>query len=220
METKTFGVMLDMSRNGVMKVEKVKEFVDYISKMGYNMLQLYTEDTFEVDNEPYFGYMRGGYSKSDLKEIDAYCIEKGIELVPCIQVLAHLNCIFKWDEYNVHCHDTGDILLVGAERTYKLIENIFKTIDECFSSRKVNICMDEAHGVGLGGYLSKHGYQNRFKILRKHLDKIVEISSKYNFKLMMWSDMFFRLLNNGNYYGNEPITDEVINSVPEQIDLI
>ena len=46
--------MLDMSRNGVMKVEKVKEFIDYLAKMGYNSLQLYTEDTFEVNNEPYF----------------------------------------------------------------------------------------------------------------------------------------------------------------------
>ena len=39
---KYFGVMLDMSRNGVMKVEKVKEYVDYLVKIGYNMIQLYT----------------------------------------------------------------------------------------------------------------------------------------------------------------------------------
>lgn len=219
MQNKRFGVMLDMSRNGVMKVDKVKEFIDYIAKMGYNSLQLYTEDTFEVNNEPYFGYMRGRYTKEDLKEIDAYCIERGIELIPCVQVLAHVNAIFKWTEYTP-IRDIDDIMLMGEERTYKLLENIFETVAECFTSRTINICMDEAHGVGLGEYLNKNGYQNRFEILRKHLDKIVEISSKYNFKLIMWSDMFFRLLNGGSYYGNAKINKEVINAVPEQIDLI
>ena len=53
MNDKYFGVMLDMSRNGVMTVEKVKEYVDYLVKIGYNMLQLYTEETFEVEGEPY-----------------------------------------------------------------------------------------------------------------------------------------------------------------------
>ena len=65
MEKKYFGVMLDMSRNAVMKPEIVKQFVDYISSFGYNMLQLYTEDTYEVNNEPYFGHLRGGYKKQE-----------------------------------------------------------------------------------------------------------------------------------------------------------
>ena len=75
MSEKCFGVMLDMSRNGVMKPDAVKKFVDYLSAFGYNMLQLYTEDTYEVDNEPYFGYLRGAYKKDEIKEIDAYCRE-------------------------------------------------------------------------------------------------------------------------------------------------
>ena len=31
----------------------------------------YTEDIYEVDGEPYFGYMRGSYTKAEMKEIDA-----------------------------------------------------------------------------------------------------------------------------------------------------
>ena len=100
MDKKYFGVMLDMSRNAVMKPDTVKKFVAYISSFGYNMLQLYTEDTYEVNNEPYFGHLRGAYKKEEIKEIDAYCKEKGVELIPCIQTLAHLKTIFKWFEYN------------------------------------------------------------------------------------------------------------------------
>ena len=133
-----FGVMLDMSRNGVMRVSEVKRYVDYISAFGYNSLQLYTEDTYEMEGEPFFGYLRGRYTREELKEIDAYCLSKGVELIPCIQTLAHLNQIFRWDAY-APINDTRDILLVGDERTYALIDKMFKTAAECFTSRKINI---------------------------------------------------------------------------------
>ena len=154
MENNRFGVMLDCSRNAVMNVKELKNFIDTISSFGYNMIQLYTEDTFEVDNEPYFGYLRARYTKNELKEIDAYCAQKKVELIPCVQTLAHLNCIFKWPEYD-SINDVNDILLVEEERTYKLIDNIFATLKQCFSSKYVHIGMDEAHMLGLGKYLEK-----------------------------------------------------------------
>ncbi len=38
----------------------------------------YTEDTYEVDGEPFFGYMRGRYTKAEMKEIDAFAEELGV----------------------------------------------------------------------------------------------------------------------------------------------
>ena len=66
------GVMLDCSRNAVLKPEKVKEFARIIRKMGYDTLMLYTEDTYEIESQPYFGYLRGKYTKEELKDIDKY----------------------------------------------------------------------------------------------------------------------------------------------------
>ena len=215
MDKKYFGVMLDMSRNGVMKPSAVKKFVDYISSFGYNMLQLYTEDTYEVDGEPYFGYLRGGYKKEELREIDAYCKEKGVELVPCIQTLAHLGTIFRWFDYR-SINDMADILLIDDPRTYQLIDNMFATLADAFSSRKIHIGMDEAHMVGMGKYRELHGICNRHELLKKHLAKVVEIAKKYGFEPMMWSDMFFRMANNGEYYGRNPkLPEEAIAEVPD-----
>ena len=111
---KRFGVMLDMSRNAVMKPEQVKKFAAIIKKMGYNMIQLYTEDTYEIPEEPYFGYLRGRYSMAELKDIVAYCNSIGVEIIPCIQTLAHLNTIFRWEPFG-NAHDTADILLVDED---------------------------------------------------------------------------------------------------------
>ena len=213
-------VMLDCSRNAVMNINALKKYIDILAKFGYNSLMLYTEDTYEINGEPYFGYLRGRYSHDELKEIDCYAASKGIELIPCIQTLAHLNAIFRWTTY-AEINDCNDILLLEDEKTYQLIDKMFETLSECFTSRIVNVGMDEAHMMGLGKYLDKHGYQNRHQIFLKHLDRVVEISTKYGFKPIMWSDMFYRMACKGEYYEKDAVLDpEVIKLVPKQLGLI
>ena len=217
---KRFGVMLDMSRNAVMKPEEVKKIANVLKSFGYNMIQLYTEDTYEVDGEPFFGYLRGRYSKDELKDIVSYCNSIGMEVIPCIQTLAHLNQIYHWETYK-QIRDTDDILMVGEERTYELIDNMMRTLRECFTTDIVHVGMDEAHMLGLGKYLDKHGLRNRFDIIHEHLDRVLAIAQKYGFKPLMWSDMFFRLVNEGEYFSTDDlITDEIVNSCPEGVDLV
>ncbi|MBO4262615.1 MAG: beta-N-acetylhexosaminidase, partial [Clostridia bacterium] len=214
-----FGVMLDCSRNAVLRPEKVKELAKILKSFGYNMLQLYTEDTYEVDGEPYFGYKRGRYTQEELKDIVDHCDEIGVEVIPCVQTLAHLNAAFKWRPYAEIC-DTANILLVDEPRTYEFIENIFKTLKKCFKSEYVHIGMDEAHMLGLGKHLDRHGYENRFDILKRHLGKVMDLAKKYGLKPVMWSDMFFRLGNHGAYYSAEPkLTEEAKKAVPEGVSL-
>ncbi|MBQ4325160.1 MAG: family 20 glycosylhydrolase, partial [Clostridia bacterium] len=168
MKKKNLALMLDCSRNAVMKPAAVKELIDYMEKMGYNMLQLYTEDTYEIPGEPYFGYMRGRYSQAEIRDIDAYAAAHGVELVPCIQTLAHLDGITRWGRFRP-ITDLGNILLADEEGTYELIDKMFASLAASYTSRNVHIGMDEAHMVGLGQYLKKHGYQNRTEILIRHL---------------------------------------------------
>ena len=215
------GVMLDCSRNAVLKPESVKTFAKIIKAMGYDTLMLYTEDTYEVENEPLFGYMRGRYSKEELKDIDAYCSEIGIELVPCIQTLAHLNCMFKWNEYK-SINDCDDILLEDDDGTYRLIENMLKTVSECFTSHKIHIGMDEAYRVGTGKYQEIHGECDRFDVINNHLHKVCEIADKYGLEPMIWSDMFCKLAaGSGDYYNisdTQSIREK--SNLPENISLV
>ncbi|MBO5285531.1 MAG: beta-N-acetylhexosaminidase [Clostridia bacterium] len=215
-----FGIMLECSRNAVPNIEFLKEYVEDIGKMGYNFLQLYTEETYEIDGEPYFGYLRGRFTKEELKEINAFGKEHGVEIVPCIQTLAHLNCALRWFAYD-KIHDCRDIMLAGEEDTYVLIEKMFKTMRECFDTKYINIGMDEAHFIGLGKYLDKHGFENRFDIITTHLKRVIDICNKYDFKPIMWSDMFFRLANNGVYRKNDPFDfpDTLFEKVPNEVAL-
>lgn len=182
---------------------------------------LYTEDTYEIEDEPYFGYLRGRYSKDELKELNAYCNERGIELIPCIQTLGHLTTIFRWKRFEP-VMDTYGILLAEEQQTYELIDKMFSNLAECYTSRVIHIGMDEAHSVGLGRYLEKHGFTNRFDILKKHLERVIEIAKNHGFKPIMWSDMFFRLANEGVYALKDPkvLPQSIIDAVPDGVNLV
>lgn len=216
------GVMVDCSRNAVMNVASVKKFAKLIRSMGYNTLMLYTEDTYEVDNQPAFGYHRGRYSQAELRELDQYCLSIGMEMIPCIQTLAHLPCIFKWNDVYDDIRDIDDVLLAGDEKTYALIEDMIASLAKCFTTRRIHIGMDEAYSVGLGKYLMQHGPEDRFQIINRHLQRVCEIVEKYGFKPMIWSDMFCKLaLNTTNYYevDGQGISEEKF-SIPKDVSLV
>lgn len=218
-QKRCFGVMLDCSRNAVMTVERLKDFICDLEKMGYNSLQLYTEDTYEVEGEPLFGHMRGRFSKAELKEIDAFASQHGIEVIPCIQTLAHVNQLFIWQKYR-ELRDCADILLAGDEKTYELIEKMFATYAECFKSRTINIGMDEAALLGAGEYMEANGYRPRFDIILDHLNRVAKIGKRFGYRMIMWSDMFFRIVNGGLYYGPKcVIPDDVKKKIPENVEL-
>lgn len=187
------GIMIDCSRNGVMKPEAVRDYIRIMAKMGYTYLMLYTEDTYEVEGEPYFGYLRGRYTCEEMRELDEYAAEQGIELIPCVQALAHLNSIMRWEEYASQARDFDNILLIGAERTYTLLANMFKTLRKCFRTKRIHLGMDEAYMVGLGKYRELHGIRNRFEILTEHLNRVCELAAKEGFEPMIWNDMFYHL---------------------------
>ena len=216
---KNMAVMLDCSRNAVMNIRSLKAFIDIIASFGYSRLMLYMEDTYEIKDESYFGYLRGRYSEEELKEIDDYAFSNGIELIPCIQTLAHLEAIFRWSKYQ-EINDCNNILLLEDEKTYDLIDKMLMTISKCFRSNVVNVGMDEAHMMGLGKYFDKHGLKNKNEIFLKHLNRVVDIASKYNLKPFIWSDMFYRMASQGEYYSESNLDSKVISLVPENLGLI
>ncbi len=217
---KTDGVMVDCSRNAVMTVKSVKKLLEYMAVMGLNMLMLYTEDTYEIKEYPYFGYMRGRYTKEELQTCDDYAFALGIEMVPCIQTLGHLFAALKWDMCGAP-KDMEDILLVGDEQTYTFIENMICAATAPYRSNKIHIGMDEANGLGLGNYLKKNGYTPSFDLMCSHLNRVKQIAQQHGLEPMIWSDMFFQAVSKQHtYYDTEvTFTPELIAKVPKGVTL-
>lgn len=171
----------DCSRNAVLTTDSIKTFIMDIAALGFNQLYLYTEDTFEIPEYPYFGYQRGRYSADEIKECDAFAKLYGIELIPAIQTLAHLNTIFHWKCFNDIGH--AGTLNCGDEKVYDFLDKLFASVRSMYTTDKINIGMDEAHNLG----------KDSMGVFLSHINRVVKIAEKYNFKPIMWSDMFFKL---------------------------
>ncbi len=216
------GPMLDMSRNAVLKVDKIKDYIDYCAMMGINQFTLYLEDIFELEGYPYFGYLRGRYTKEELKEIDDYAYSYGIEVVANVQTLAHLERYLHWDE-SAPVRDTFTCLLAESEDTYKFIDKIFETISTTLRSKYILIGMDEAGGLGSGKYYKKNGLKEPIDILKSHLDRVSGIAKKYGYICGVFSDMFFKMLSkDGTNYqeADYEITEKERQLIPDNISLI
>ena len=110
----TNGMMFDCSRNGVLNIKTIEELLRKLSLLGHNIFMLYMEDVYEIPNQPYFGYMRGRYTADELRHVDDYAYALGIEVIPCVQTLAHLNEFLRWPVAAAKYLDIDDILLVGS----------------------------------------------------------------------------------------------------------
>lgn len=214
------GVMLDCSRNAVPRPETLRRLLRILCRMGYQTVQLYMEDVYELEGYPYFGYGRGRYTCDELRALDEYAAGLGIELVPAIQTLAHLGQALKWRAMKPLV-DTGDILLIDSPAVTDFITAMFRTMRRCFSTKRINIGMDEAHMVGLGRYLDEHGYTNRTELMLRHFRLVHDIAVEHGFAPMLWSDMFFRLAAGGEYYAPKAgIDPSVAASIPDDTTLI
>ncbi|MBB6693300.1 beta-N-acetylhexosaminidase [Cohnella xylanilytica] len=221
----TVGPMFDLSRNAVLSLDGFKSMLNKLALMGMNAVMLYMEDTYAIEEEPYFGYMRGRYSQEELREIDDYADRYGIEAFPSIQTLAHLEEFLKWEPVR-HYRDTKGALLVGEEATDRLVENMIDGASWPFRSRKIHIGMDEAEELGRGKYLDRNGYKDRFDMMAGHLDKVLAAVRRRGLRPMMWSDMFLKLAagNAGterDYYDkNTKIPEEMASRIPKDATLV
>ncbi len=218
----TIGPMFDLSRNAVMRVDQFKGMLRKMALMGFNAAMLYMEDTYEVKDFPYFGYMRGRYSQQELQELDDYAFQFGIELIPCIQTLAHLEEFLKWDAA-AHLKDTRGVLLVEQEATYEFLRKMIKAAAQPFRTKRIHIGMDEAEELGRGIYLNKFGYKDRIDLMTDHLRQVKEITDKLELDVMMWSDMFLKLASNSGddqYDMSTEISEVMKNKIPDNIKLM
>lgn len=205
------GLMIDCSRNGVASIPYIKELIEQLAVMGHTMLMLYMEDVYEVDEEPYFGYMRGRYSKEELKMLDDYAFQFGIELIPCIQTLAHFDQFLSMDTVREEYIDIDNILDVSSPAAQDLLRRMIHSLSSCFRSRRIHIGMDEAYHLGRGRYADKNGLRSKHDIMAEHMDFMLSVCSEYGLRPIVWDDMFVHYQTRFDT-GQRPI--------PEGIDLM
>ncbi|MFH1024691.1 MAG: family 20 glycosylhydrolase [Planctomycetota bacterium] len=217
----TLGVMLDCSRNAVVTVDHFKIWLRRMVLLGCNSVMLYTEDTYRLPGEPWFGWQRGAYTAGEIRAIDDYAAALGIEVIPCIQTLGHLEQILRHGAYRA-VRDTARVLLVDEPKTHRLIQKMVRHWSSVVRSRRIHIGMDEAHDLGRGRYQDLHGSRDAFDLFSRHLARVVGMCRREGLRPMIWSDMFFRMgSKTQDYYDRAAkIPGWVIRRIPRDVELV
>ncbi|WP_225046887.1 beta-N-acetylhexosaminidase [Lacticaseibacillus kribbianus] len=211
----TVGVMIDVARNAVPKVQTLKDAFVRLASLGYTEVWLYMEDCFEIPSQPYFGHQRGRYSQADLHELALAADAVGLTLVPAIQTLAHLRNLFKWRAFD-DVMDAPDCLYVEKPETTAFLRQLLKAASAPFLTDKIHIGMDEAYNLGRGQLLRDRGLVSQEDLMVAHLKTVVGLCDELGLHPAMWSDMWFKMASKQHrlYDPDTEFSDDLVASIP------
>lgn len=197
------GFYHDMTRGRIPTLTWMKKLADKMARYKMNELQLYMEHTYlfrdfsEVwrDDDP--------MGPEEILELDTYCYERGIELVPSISTCSHLYKLLRTKQWKHLCeleapdrepfnawskmaHHTIDI---SNEESMELVKKMVREFRPLFRTRKFNICGDETFDLGKGKsaqYCEKKGLGNAYV---EYVSELCRYVKSLECQPMMWGDV-------------------------------
>lgn len=210
------GFQLDLSQtNECLHLPEMKEMFARMALMGYNLFLPYMEDNFEVEGEPYFGYMRSRYTQEEFKAINDMTEMFGIEVMPTIEGLAHQATVVRWHPY-ANMQENAKTLLVGEPRTYEFLERVLDACTKPFHAKRVFLALDEAFELGKGESLRRSGvYRPSFDYMREHMEHLVPMLEERGLEFVTSGDMYMLAANtegsvfNRLYDTSKPMSEDI-----------
>ncbi|OGV60135.1 MAG: hypothetical protein A2283_19525 [Lentisphaerae bacterium RIFOXYA12_FULL_48_11] len=203
------GLYYDVSRGRIPRTERLIELVNTLSHYKINQFQLYMEHTFLFHGHPEIGKNASSITSEDILELDEFCRERFIELVPSLASFGHLQGVLGLPRYRHLAEDFGigkyrspdaDKLPEWQRRiawslspanpeTYVFLDSLFEEFLPLFSSGKFNVCCDETFDLGLGQSYDLCMKKGKGRLYLDHILKLRELAAKYGKKIMFWGDI-------------------------------
>jgi hexosaminidase len=149
------GVMLDVSRDKVPSMQTLRDLIDRLAHWKVNQVQLYSEHTFAYQGHPEVNADASPFTAAEIRELDAFCRERHVELVPNQNCLGHMNRWLQHDRYrSLAIAPDGFVDPYGLWHTamtidpanpdsLALVRELLAELLPLFASKRVNIGLDE-----------------------------------------------------------------------------
>ncbi|WP_372631587.1 family 20 glycosylhydrolase [Cohnella sp.] len=198
------GVMLDIGRNKIPKMDTLYALIDKLSELKFNHLQLYMEG-FCFDYAKYRSSFPEAtpLSAAEFRELDAYARSRYIDLVPNQNCLGHMGPWLAKPEFRELAeHPDGmeppiplpfklppTTMNPANERSAALAKDLFDELLPNFSSEYVNLNMDEPFGLGSGKSKERADEIGVGELYFNYAEKMFEAARSHSKKAMMWGDV-------------------------------
>lgn len=196
------GIMIDISRDRVPKMETLEYIIDKLSELKINQLQLYMEHTFAYTNHKEVWEDYSPLTHDEIVYLDNYCKERFIELVPNQNTFGHMS---KWLVHEKYRHlaeapdgyttpwgtkyDYPFSLSPAVPESINLVEELLDELLPLFDSDQVNIGCDETFDLGVGKSQELCEKYGKGKVYFDFLMKIYTIAKKHKNNVMFWGDI-------------------------------
>ncbi|WP_430812687.1 MULTISPECIES: beta-N-acetylhexosaminidase [unclassified Carboxylicivirga] len=194
------GLMLDISRDKVPTMQSLFELVDQLAQWKINELQLYTEHTFAYENHHTVWQDASPMTALQIQQLDAYCRDHYIDLVPNQNSFGHMKRWLKHKEYEhlAELPKPGKTIWGWMSRTslspvepgsLELMKELYAELLPNFSSPYFNIGCDETVELGVG---KSKALCNKIGKGRVYLDFLLQLKEevgKHGRKTQFWGDI-------------------------------
>ena len=150
------GVMLDVSRDKVPTMPTLRAMIARLATWKINQVQLYTEHTFAYRDHPDVHRAASPFTAEEILELDAFCTDHHVELVPNQNCLGHMNRWLAHERYRpLAIAPDGFVDPFGISRapmtvdptnpgSIDLVRDLLAELLPLFTSRRVHVGLDEA----------------------------------------------------------------------------
>lgn len=196
------GVMLDISRDKVYKMETLFELVDRLASWKINELQLYTEHTFAYQQHPVVWAEASPMTAEQIMELDAYCRDRFIELVPNQNSFGHMHHWLEHEQYEHLAENLGEFPVPwGGTRkgpfslaptepgSLELMRGLYDELLPNFSSRTLNVGCDETWDLGSGKSKAACEEKGTVRVYLDFLMKIYHEVKRRGYTMQFWGDI-------------------------------
>lgn len=196
------GVMLDISRGRVPRLETLLELVNHLADFKINEFQLYTEHTFAYRNYEPVWRDWGALTGEDILKLDAHCRRLGIELVPNQNSFGHLRYwleyppLKKLAETPESWPDQGGAFLRHPATlaptnpgTLPFLRGLYDELLPHFTSNQFNVGCDETWDLGRGQSKELCAKKGKGRVYVDFLKKIYAECSSRKKQMLFWGDI-------------------------------
>ncbi len=195
------GFMLDISRCRVPTMETLQRLVRLLALARCNQLQLYTEHTFAYSQHPLVWGDASPLTGEEIRELDAYCRDHHIELVPNQNSFGHFERWFRYPEYQhlAECpkgfkHPSGTFRPIGTtlrptSESLEFISGLYDELLPNFSSTQLNVGGDEPWELGQGFSKERVERDGKQAVYLEFMNRIFELVSARGKSMQFWADI-------------------------------
>lgn len=199
------GVMFDISRDRVPTMETVYMLVDLLASWKMNHLELYMEHSFAYSQHKTVWEDASPFTAQEVLELQAFCAQRYIDLVPNQNSFGHMERWLKHAEYNhlAECSDgfIGDFGDHMGERrpatslnpidpaSVELMAGLYDELLPNFTSEFFNIGGDEPWEMGQCASKTLCEEVGRGRVYVDYLLKIYEQVKQRGKTMIFWADV-------------------------------